>query len=135
MGTAQASGRGQRDGPKLLAGAPAGLVTLLLIAALALAGCGLAPRGTAEVTLAELASDQEEFRGRTVVTEGVVQTFDDPRHYWIEDAAQNRVELRPMGMVETLVGARVRVEGLFTFADDEGRRIAIEGLEVLTPAP
>lgn len=107
------------------------LAALLAAALLAAVACG--PSGPARVTLAELADRQEEFDGREVIAEGVVRTFDDPKHWWIEDAEVNRVELVGRDGLDELVGSRVRVQGTFTFRDDEGRRIVVEQLEVLSP--
>lgn len=64
-----------------------------------------------------------------------MRTFDDPRHFWIEDADLNRVELWPSGSVEPRLGERIQVEGRFTFRDGEGRRITVEDVEVLDAAP
>jgi hypothetical protein len=103
------------------------------LALVVLVGCGTSTQdGPTAVELAELAGDQEGFHGEVVVTEGVVRSFDDPLHYWIEDADVNRVELVPEELVEDHVGDEVRVTGRFTFRDDEGRRIEIDEFEVLT---
>lgn len=110
----------------------AGVVALVAVVALLAAACG---GGIAEVTLAELTTDQEGYDGRFVRVEGIVRAFEDPPHAWIEDAELNRVELQPLGSVEPHVGERIRVEGRFTFRDDEGRRIVVEDLEVLDAAP
>lgn len=105
-------------------------VPLVLLAACA---------STAEVSLASLNANQLRWDGEQVRTEGVVATFDEPRHYWIEDDAPNRVELvegdDPLEGLDELVGATVLVEGRFTFRDDEGRRISVDRLEVVEPAP
>ena len=107
-------------------------LSAVLVAVLALAGCGSEP-ATADLTLEELTLRQTRYDEQMVRTEGVVRTADSPRHYWIEDPDLNRVELLPHEEVEDLLGATVRVEGLFTFQDDEGRRIQIEELTVLNP--
>jgi hypothetical protein len=103
------------------------------LATLALLGCADASDGEpTTVELVELVEEQEGFDGRHVVARGVVRTYDDPRHYWIEDADQHRVELVPEELVSPHVGDEIEVTGRFTFRDDEGRRIAIEELEVLS---
>jgi hypothetical protein len=102
-----------------------------LLAALLLGCAGGDADGPVETALVELAEDQEGFDGRMVTTEGVVRTWDDPRHYWIEDADQHRVELDPQDLIAPHLGDEVRVTGRFTFRDDEGRRIAVDELEVL----
>lgn len=85
------------------------------------------------VDLSVLALEQEAWHGRDVETTGTVQTFASPRHFWIEDADQNRVELTPSDGLMELVGRTVTVTGRFTFREGEGRRIAVEDLEVLDP--
>ncbi len=98
-------------------------------------GCAGGVTEPGVVPLAELVADQEAHDGSTVITEGIVQTFDEPRHYWIEDAEQHRVELFPPERVEDLVGLRIRVTGPFSFRDDRGRGIDIEELEVVDQPP
>ena len=108
---------------------------LTLLAALAVALVGLsacAPSDRPEaVTLAQLVAEQDRLDGAVVLVEGTVRTYDDPPHSWIEDREQHRVELFPHADVADLAGARVRVEGRFTFDPDRGRGIDIEALEVL----
>jgi hypothetical protein len=96
-----------------------------------LTGCAADDGEPVEVDLVELAEDQTGFDGQLVVTEGVVRTYDEPRHYWIEDADLNRVELTPMELIEPHLGDEIRITGRFTFRDDEGRRIAVDELEVV----
>lgn len=36
-----------------------------------------------------------------------MQTYDQPRHDWIEDVEQHRLELFPHDLVEDLVGQRI----------------------------
>ena len=100
---------------------------------LVLAGC--LPGGTARVTLAELVDDPDRYDGREVVTEGVVQVWEDPFHHWIEDVEDHRVEVEPDELVEDLVGARVRVRGEFRFDPEQGRAITIDHLEVVDDTP
>jgi hypothetical protein len=82
---------------------------------------------------ADLVVDHDRYDGERITAEGVVRSYDDPVHHWIEDTDLNRVELFPQDEVEPHVGDRVRVTGRFRFRDDEGRRIDIDDLEVLTP--
>lgn len=85
--------------------------------------------------LAQLVERPGEHDGRAVVTEGVVQSFDEPLHHWVEDGSQHRVEVIPRQQVAPHVGDRVRVEGRFTAAGgDRGRHIEVERLEVLEEA-
>ena len=78
------------------------------------------------VDLAVLADQQEAWHGRLVEVSGVVETYPDPRHYWVEDEAVNRVELWPPEGWSDLVGQTVTVRGRFTFVEGEGRRIHVE---------
>ncbi|WP_052668453.1 hypothetical protein [Nitriliruptor alkaliphilus] len=107
--------------------------TAALLAALCVGviGCGVGDDQPVEVSLAELVEDQHAYDGRTVITSGVVRSFDDPVHYWIEDRDVHRVEVVPAELIEQHVGAEVEVTGRYTFRDDEGRRIEIDSLEVL----
>lgn len=104
------------------------------VASIALPGCA-GDRPPQVVSLAQLVTEQDAYDGSTVIAEGTVQTHDQPRHYWIEDADQHRVELFPPEAVADLVGQRIRVTGRFTFRDDRGRGIDIDDLEVLGEAP
>jgi hypothetical protein len=109
--------------------------TVTLAAILVLVACGLGPSEPVEVTLAELAADHERYDGLVVATEGLVRSHDDPLHYWIEDEAPNRVELRPDDEVAPLLGEHVRVVGEFTFDEDEGRVISVEDIDRVGEAP
>lgn len=102
----------------------------VLLAVLIVAGCG-GPAGIQDVALVDLADRQETYSGQTVRAQGVLRTYPDPKHYWIEDADLNRVELVPHDRLEALVGLPVRVVGRFTFRETEGRRITVEQLELL----
>lgn len=101
--------------------------SFLLIVTL-LAGCG---GSDSQVSLATLADYQEGYDGRDVVTEGIVRTFDDPRHYWIEDEDLNRVAIEPESSVADRVGERVRVQGRFTASREAGRLIEAEAVSPL----
>jgi rhodanese-related sulfurtransferase len=111
-----------------------GMAAVIAAMALLAAACG-SSGGVAEVSLAELTTDQDRYDEQLVGTEGIVRAFDDPRHFWIEDADLNRVELQPPGSVESHLGERIRVQGRFTFREDEGRRIAVDDVQVLDAAP
>lgn len=115
---------------------PAGWVVLVvMVAGLVALGCAGGASEPRAVSLAELVREQDAHDGATVIAEGTVQTYDEPRHYWIEDAEQHRVELFPHELVEDLVGHRVRVTGRFTFVDDRGRGIDIDELDVVSEPP
>lgn len=108
---------------------------VVAIVGIALLGCAGGPPQPQTVSLAELIAEQDAYDASTVIAEGTVQTYDQPRHYWIEDAEQHRVELFPHEVVEDLVGQRIRVTGRFTFRDDRGRGIDVDDLEVLDGVP
>lgn len=108
---------------------------LLAVVGAGVVGCTGSPSEPRVVTLAELVADQDAYDDSTVIVEGTVRTYDQPRHFWIEDEDQHRVELFPHELVEDLVGHRLRVTGHFTFVDDRGRGIDVEELDVLTEPP
>lgn len=106
--------------------------SITAIGAAVLLGCSGGGDGTPDdVALVDLVVEQDAYDGDLVTTQGVVRTFDEPRHYWIEDDDQNRVELVPQDRVSPHLGDRIEVTGRFTFRDDEGRRIEVDQLEVL----
>jgi hypothetical protein len=108
---------------------------IVTVVSVVLLGCAAGEPQPEVVSLADLVAEQDAYDGATVIAEGTVQSYDDPRHYWVEDIEQHRVELFPHGAVEDLVGQRIRVTGRFTFRDDRGRGIDIDELEVLGEAP
>lgn len=103
-----------------------GCVAVALVALL-LVGCG----GPAQVTLETLVDEQEDWSGRQVVVEGVVAVADDPRHHWVEDGDQHRVELIgvPGDQLDVLLGRPVRVGGRFDFTEGRGRTIDVDQLD------
>ena len=110
------------------------LPVLLLSACLALLGSGCGRGGDpVEVSLAELAARPQAWDGRTVHTRGTVRGFDDPRHYWVEDAGLNRVGIVPAERIAPHLGREVAVVGRFTYARDQGRRITLGSIEAYDP--
>lgn len=96
---------------------------------LAMMGCGdPAPR---EAPLQMLVADPGSFDGQRVATQGVVRHFETPLHYWIEDAALNRVELFPREAAAPLLGREVRVVGTFRYAPGAGRSLSLETIRPL----
>ena len=73
------------------------------------------------VDLATLVDRQADYHGQRIETQGTVATFEEPRHYWIEDDSFNRVAIEPDSAVEEMVGADVRVIGEFTADRATGR--------------
>ncbi len=109
---------------------PAGLLVAGLLAAL-LVGCGQED-GVAEVPLPVLANNPAAHDDTRVATQGVVRRFEDPLHYWIEDADLHRVEIFPHERIAPYLGEAVRVEGRFRFSPTEGRRLTLERVERLS---
>jgi len=106
------------------------MIKPLLAAALCtvlLAACG---SNSGSVTLETLVEMQNEYNGERVATRGVLRTFDNPRHYWIEDEKMNRVALLPEDKLPPLVGRTLRVVGQFSYSPSTGRIITIEHMEL-----
>lgn len=99
----------------------------LALCTILLAACGA---NTGGVTLETLVDLQREYNGERVATRGVVRTFDNPRHYWIEDEEMNRVALQPEDKLPPLVGRTLRVVGKFSYSPSTGRIITIEHMEL-----
>jgi hypothetical protein len=95
---------------------------LLVLACVCLAACSADPQ---EVSIAQLARQQRDYDGRLVLTVGVLRSHDSPRHYWIADAKDRRVELLTPGDLSPHIGRRLTVEGRFRYAPDRGRRIEV----------
>ncbi|QEA37762.1 glucose-inhibited division protein B [Pistricoccus aurantiacus] len=98
---------------------------------LALTACG--EERPAEVPLPVLVSQQAEYQNALVATQGVVRSFDNPRHYWIEDEDLNRVEILPQEQIAPYLGQEVRVVGRFGL--DNGRKLTLERLETVDDSP
>ncbi|MGC3872894.1 hypothetical protein ACPF7Z_06450 [Halomonas sp. GXIMD04776] len=88
----------------------------------------------AEVPLSILALQQAAYEDKHVATQGVVRTFETPRHYWIEDDGLNRVEVLPQERIAPYLGKRVRIIGRFHYGQNEGRKLEIERIEALDDA-
>jgi hypothetical protein len=97
----------------------------LALAFVGLAGCNA---GYQEISLAQLARQQDAYDGRLVETAGVLRSHDAPRHYWIADSHDHRVELLTEQDLSVSVGQRLAVRGRFLYAPDRGRRIEVESL-------
>jgi hypothetical protein len=107
-------------------------VASLTLAGAMAASCGGDNGEPREVTLGEVVADQSRFDGQVLQLKGEVVGFDNPEHYVIEDAAHNRVELRPVEAAAAWSGQTVTVVGRYSFSETEGRRIEIEEI---APAP
>lgn len=79
--------------------------------------------------LSRLVAEQESYEGTNVETRGTVRLIDEEtahRHYVVEDARANRVQLFPESMAAEYVGREVVVRGEFGFDETSGRFIRIE---------
>lgn len=104
------------------------LPVIMLAVALAVIACG---NDTNQVTLAELAQDQERFRGESIATCGLVRNFEERgnSYYVLEDEADNRVGVTPGSEVAAFVGRRLCVIGTFDVEPEFGRVIQVESVE------
>lgn len=101
----------------------------LAATALLLAGACRQDREPVAVPLARLVSEHEAYEGKEVETRGTVRAFgEDPatRHYVVEDARANRVQLVPDRVAGGYVGREVVVAGEFGFDERRGRFIRID---------
>lgn len=103
---------------------------LILFTALAVlsSACGGDP---VQVPLAELAENQEEYSGKTVVTSGRIKRFEDPSgpYYVLQDQEHNRVALTPKRRAAAFEGDSVTVSGIFVVKEALGRVIEIQTIE------
>ncbi|TVP87965.1 MAG: hypothetical protein EA348_11895 [Pseudomonadaceae bacterium] len=80
------------------------------------------------VDLPHLVAEHEAYDGRVVNVSGRVASFDEPRHYWLEDDEFHRVALLPDDSVSDKVGEQVHIIGTFSTSPDQGRRIEVTGV-------
>lgn len=83
----------------------------------------------ADVTLAQLAAQQNDYAGRQVVVSGTLRSHPEPLHYWIEDDAYHRVELDSPVDLKGREGEQLTVRGRFRYQPDQGRAITVVSLE------
>lgn len=103
------------------------LTAPLLVALGLVLGGGSAPTyAGAERTLSQLFAQQEAYDDRLVVTEGVLRMHTPPRHYWVEDDDNHRVEIRSDGDLNPFLGERVRVAGRFHYGREAGRSLELD---------
>lgn len=110
-------------------------ISSTLPAIIAVALLGACSETTKDVPLATLVAQQAEYDGQTLSTTGVVRTFDEPLHYWIEDDNLNRVAIEPNEAVSGLVGERVRVTGDYRADYVTGRVLEAAEVAVLKDEP
>ncbi|WP_131917534.1 hypothetical protein [Chromatocurvus halotolerans] len=99
----------------------------IIVALLSLIAC--TGDNAADVTLAQLAAQQDDYAGRQVVVSGTLRSHPDPLHYWIEDDAYHRVELDFPGDLTGREGEPLTVRGRFRYQPDRGRSIKVVSLE------
>ncbi len=96
---------------------------LIALAVLCCSAC--TDHGVADVTLAQLAAQQEDYAGRHVVTTGTLRSHPDPLHYWIEDENYHRVEIDYAGDLAGRDGEQLTVRGVFRYEKDTGRSLKV----------
>lgn len=86
-----------------------------------------------EVSLAELTAQPNTYSGRSVRTRGIVRSFPQPRHYWLEGALTQRVGLLPAERIAPHLDRQVSVSGQFSYSPARGRYLQIEHIEPFDP--
>lgn len=106
------------------------IVWMMLGVALFAPGCGT--KQPTSVSLAALASDQENYQGEEVRTQGMVRRFTDPSgpYFVIEGAHQDRVKVVPASLMVKYEGRRVEVIGTFHVNQAVGRLIRVKRLSI-----
>lgn len=118
--------------PKIVLRHPSSVVLSVVVILSLLGACS---DTTTDVPLATLVEQQAEYDGQTLSTTGIVRTFDEPRHYWIEDDDLNRVAIEPDEAVSDYVGERIRVTGDFRADRETGRILEATQVTVLDAGP
>lgn len=106
-------------------------IKLLIAFATTLLLVGCSESAPVKTTLSALSQVQKDFDGRSVMVSGTLRTFDKPRHYWIENAALDRVALEGAINLAPLVSQTVTVTGMFRYDSKAGRRIEVDELVAL----
>ncbi|WP_394170325.1 hypothetical protein [Saccharospirillum alexandrii] len=118
--------------PKIVLRHPSSVVLSVVVVLSLLGACS---DTTTDVPLATLVEQQAEYDGQTLSTTGIVRTFDEPRHYWIEDDDLNRVAIEPDEAVSDYVGERIRVTGDFRADRETGRILEATQVTILDAGP
>lgn len=87
--------------------------------------------------LEDLASEMDAYDGQEVTTHGLVSEFDEDdgalaRHFVVQDAEDNRVQLLPDEQAEPHVGSMVEVVGEFELDPQRGRLLHVESIEAVS---
>lgn len=103
---------------------------LTLVVSFLIGACtGGAP---ADVPLALLVAQQEEYDGQTVTTHGTVVAVRDSEaadpYFVLQDRADNRVQLLPAAAAAPHEGDAVAVRGVFRFRPESGRELTVEDI-------
>jgi hypothetical protein len=93
---------------------------IFLLTVLALTACS---RSAEEVSLVFLTTHATAYDGRQVQVSGVVRGLAEPEHYWLEDAALNRVGLHPASAARVYLDQPVTVTGRFSADRNKGRHL------------
>lgn len=118
--------------PKIVLRHPSSVLLSVVVVLSLLGACS---DTTTDVPLARLVEQQAEYDGQTLSTTGIVRTFDEPRHYWIEDDDLNRVAIEPDESVSDYVGERIRVTGDYRADRKTGRILEATQVTVLDAEP
>lgn len=106
-------------------------LALVLLAAAVVAACSGEDGEPVELRLADLVRFADGYDGDRIATTGVVRSHPEPEHFWIEDDALNRVEVRPASAVSALLGESVRVVGRFRYSPEQGRSIEADSVQAI----
>ena len=97
----------------------------MLLYALGVTACDGEPQA---VTLEALRAAPNSFDGRSVIVSGTLRAYGEPEHFWIENAALDRVGIEGAENLRALVGWRVEARGTFRYDRTAGRRIEVTAI-------
>ena len=103
--------------------------SLLVVLSTLLMACRGSDQPT-EVDLGVLVEQQSHYAGKMITTWGVLRTFDQPRHYWIETPDFKRVGVAPNDAVAPYVNQLVEVTGRFNTVESAGRQLLVDSIQV-----
>ena len=119
-------------------GAPIAAGALVFVMGIAACGQGSSSaRNPRRASLEAIVTHEQAYLGRTIRTTGTVRSDASPSHplhFWIEDAAANRVGLEPPRTASRLVGRIVEVVGALRFAPGFGRSLRVATVRPLDGA-
>lgn len=103
------------------------LAAIAVVCLMTLASCG--SNSPTDVAVAELSAHPHAYDGKTVRARGIVRSFNQPLHYWLEDERVNRIGLSPNELISPHLDREVSIVGTFSFSRERGRRIEITRIE------